>query len=154
MAVIIQFQGPDFNEKRQPDINAAINNQPSFVIEGYDLDYATMTVYPRNMLMDYNMILAHRCKLMNEEGVECGKIAWKIDPEPDLLRAMPEIAPWVGYRYGRIIVTSEDQSKQDLIGRLYRANMAAKGKGDQGAFDVWNEVASVLGLSQHDPVKL
>jgi hypothetical protein len=144
MPVIVQFQGPDFNEKRQPDINTAVNNQPDFTVEGFDLDYATLTVYPRDRLMDVNLTLARRVKLMNEDGVECGKIAWKIEPEQALLDVMPEIAPWVGYRYGRVIVTSEDQSKQDLIGRLYRIHHQSRGKGDQGAFDVWNEVASIL----------
>jgi len=34
--------------------------------------------------------------------------------------------------------------------RLMQAHMAAQGKGDQGAFDVWNEVADIIGIKREE----
>lgn len=36
-----------------------------------------------------------------------------------------------------------------LLDRLRVVHTASKGKGDQGAFDVWNEVADILGEDDH-----
>ena len=35
-------------------------------------------------------------------------------------------------------------TKVEILRRLREADKAAKGKGDQGAFDVWNAVAAIL----------
>jgi len=42
----------------------------------------------------------------------------------------------------------EEPADADLMVRLYRAHLQAVGKGDQGAWDVWNEVTYILGV--HD----
>jgi hypothetical protein len=45
-------------------------------------------------------------------------------------------------------VESEDTAKlsrEDILRMLSEAHQAAVGKGDQGAFDVWNVVAGILG---------
>jgi hypothetical protein len=45
-------------------------------------------------------------------------------------------------------VESEDTAKlsrEDILRMLSEAHQAAQGKGDQGAMDVWNVVAGILG---------
>lgn len=105
--VTICFQGPDFNEERFPSSDGAYDNGFALTVIGFDLDYDCLTVYPQaDGEMDYNHVLAVKSEYMNEDGVECGSIAWLIQPEDSLLEKMPELREHIGKIYGRVIVTS------------------------------------------------
>lgn len=103
--VQVGFQGADFNEQRNPQGKGAWDS--GFYIDaiGFDLDYSTVTIYPiADGEMDYNHVLAVSSDYMNENGEECGEIAWRIEPEELLLEKMPELREHVGKVYGRVLV--------------------------------------------------
>lgn len=109
MPVNIRFDGPDCNTDRQ----SKGYNTPGIdiVAEGFDLDYCALTVYHKSD-DGYNYMLAVPAPYMNEDGVECGEIAWKIEPEPKLLELLPKLREHVGKVFGRVIVyaTTEQEA--------------------------------------------
>ena len=108
--VTIQFQSPDFNDRRNPGASAWDEGVTVEAL-GFDLDFSSLTIYPiADGKMDYNHTLAVRAPYMNEDGYECGDIGWQILPEPKLLEKMPELRDYVNKRYGRVIVTPSKHS--------------------------------------------
>lgn len=105
--VTIMFQGPDWNFERNPKArHKEIQNGFSLTVLGFDLDYMTLTVYPQvDGEMDINLRIAEVSPYMNEDGMECGDIGWRIEPEQNALRKMPELGPYVGCIFGRVIVS-------------------------------------------------
>lgn len=105
--VTLMFQGPDFNDERNPKSDGYTDSGFSLTVIGFDLDYNRLTVYPQaDGEMDYNAQLAIKSPYMNEDGHECGEIAWRIDPEESLLHKHPELGQHVGKIYGRVIVSA------------------------------------------------
>ena len=102
--VNVCFQGPDFNEDRNPTSKGAFDKGFSIIVDAYDFDYGSVTVDP-DLDEGINWILAVPAPYMNEEGRECGEIAWRIAPDPVLLDKFPELHEHYGKVYGRIIVT-------------------------------------------------
>lgn len=96
-AVNITFQGRDFS-KDQPD-------GFGLTVAGFDLDYDVLTVYLNTDDGD-NLTLANKAAMCNEELVPVGKIAWRINPDPAIIKAHPSVARHVGEVYGRVIVTA------------------------------------------------
>jgi hypothetical protein len=107
--VVIEFQSADHNAERNPLGTGAWDVGFNIEAAGFDLDHDSLTVYPRGIEMDENLTLARKAPFMNESGEECGMIGWIVQPEPRLLRHYPELAPWAGRRYGRVIVTGVDK---------------------------------------------
>lgn len=100
--VNITFQSPDWNPKRNMH-DHGFRHELYLTAMTLDIDHSMLTVdIDYN---GYNYTLAEPAPYMNEEGVECGKIGWKIKPEKELLQRVPELHEVVGLRFGRVIVT-------------------------------------------------
>lgn len=97
--VVLVFQGPDWNEQR----NDPSKHTASIEVDAFDLDYGDITV-DDDLREGTNLTLAVPAPFMNEEGMECGDIGWRIDPDSLLLEKRPDLAQYVGQCYGRIIV--------------------------------------------------
>jgi hypothetical protein len=112
--VNITFQSRDWNPR-----NAATEDELHIVAAGVDLDHDVLTVYTDEVTGD-NLTLAVKAPYQNENGDECGNIAWRIEPS-ELLREFPELAPVVGFVYGRVIVTelrgdmAVDKNRNDYV---------------------------------------
>jgi hypothetical protein len=103
MSLTVSFQSPDWHHERNPGVNFRTKG-PEFEVTGFDLDHGVVTVYPRNEAPDLNLTLAKAAPYMNEDGHECGEIGWVIEPDGELLDYMPEIRPFIGQRWGRVLV--------------------------------------------------
>ncbi len=109
--VTLTFQSPDWNELRNPRPEDMRDYSDGFFevevkCDGFDLDHGSVTIYPDLDTGD-NLVLANPAPYCNENGDECGDIGWCIEPEQDLLAAMPELVEHAGRRFGRLIVTAE-----------------------------------------------
>jgi hypothetical protein len=147
--ITVIFQGADFNEQRNPQGRGAFDNGFSIDALGFDLDYSSLTIYPyTDPEPDYNMTLARRSDYMNEDGVECGDIAWRIEPEDGLLDKMPEIRPHIGKVYGRVIVTSGALPEPPQVQyQQVKGTVIVTGRGGQNEFPCTEQAAHDIATS-------
>lgn len=99
--VDIMFQGPDWSASRPDD-------HPDEIIltfESFDLDYGCITV-DHDLDEGHNWTLAEPAPMCNENGDPLGEIGWRIAPDEELLRLRPDLHKFLGFVFGRVIVTS------------------------------------------------
>ena len=100
--VNLTLQSPSFDDKNLARF-PGVFEVPYMTYVGFDLDHSAVTVYVDDNGCNYT--LAVRADYMNEDGVDCGPIGYEVKPEPEVIAAHPELAKFVGWRFGRVIVT-------------------------------------------------
>lgn len=105
MPAHLTFQGRSYANQF---IGRVVPHELHFTAEGIDVDYGAITVYLLDDDSGDNLQLARLAPYTNEDGVECGEIGWRIDPDPALTRAWPDLRNYVGLVYGRPIITAGD----------------------------------------------
>lgn len=131
--VTITFQGPDFTEPpRHTEGNPHWAEGFSTTVLHFDLDYGALTVVPEGA-DGTNLVLARRTeRFQNEDGQEIGResVCWKIDPEDELLAALPEIARYAGLKFGRVLVTCDAEQQAPFMPLSLREQVRDALEGD------------------------
>jgi len=98
--ITVLFSAPDFNLQRNP--KREDDNDLAVTVKGLNIDFSRLTLIPQNHNEDLQVAIPS--PYMNEDGEECGEIAWRIEPETKLLTLMPELGPYVGCIYGFVTI--------------------------------------------------
>lgn len=125
--VSIRFGSPDWNYSRNCVIDGAIIEEAGFEFDCIDIDHGVITV-DEDLRNGCNETLAVRSDFTNEEGEECGEVAWRIAPSAELLEQRPDLARFVGCIFGRVYITDVERefAPMDNRERLLAAVPTAK----------------------------